>query len=77
MRASAGIYTRGDGGTTIVNDGDITVDEYSAGILTLSTAATSITNSGRIEVGNQSAGIYLYKIAGRSPPIAWAAMSTS
>jgi outer membrane autotransporter protein len=61
VRASAGIYTRGDGGTTILNEGDITVDEYSAGILTLSTGDTSITNSGLIEVGNQSTGIYFYK----------------
>ena len=54
---SAGIATRGDGGTTIVNEGHITVDEWSAGILGLSTGPTSITNSGRIDVGNNSSGI--------------------
>ena len=78
VMASVGIYTRGDGGTTIVNDGDITVGEFSAGILTFSTATTSITNSGRIEVGNSSAGIFFEESAGRWPaPIAWAATSTS
>ncbi len=55
--ASTGIYTRGDGGTTIVNSGDITVDKWSAGIHASSTAATDITNSGRIDIGNYSAGI--------------------
>jgi outer membrane autotransporter protein len=55
--SSAGIYTRGDGGTEIVNTGDITVDRWSAGIHAVSTAATSISNSGRIEIGNYSTGI--------------------
>ena len=64
--ASVGIYTRGDGGTTIVNEGDITVGKWSAGILTFSTATTSITNSGRIEIGNSSAGIFFEKSAGRA-----------
>ena len=66
VMASVGIYTRGDGGTTIVNEGDITVGKCSAGILTFSTATTSITNSGRIEVGNASAGIFFEKSAGRA-----------
>ena len=64
--ASVGIYTRGDGGTTIVNDGDITVDKWSAGIHVFSTATTSITNSGRIEVGNASSGIFFEKSAGNA-----------
>ena len=55
--ASAGIYTRGDGGATIVNTGDITVGKWSAGIHVSSTATTSISNSGRIDIGNQSSGI--------------------
>jgi outer membrane autotransporter protein len=55
--SAAGIYTRGDGGTEIVNTGDITVDRWSAGIHAVSTAATSISNSGRIEIGNYSTGI--------------------
>ncbi len=65
VMASVGIYTRGDGGTTILNEGDITVGEFSAGILTFSTATTSVTNSGRIEVGNSSSGIFFEKSAGR------------
>ncbi len=55
--ASAGIYTRGDGGTTIVNSGDINVDKWSAGIHVSSTATTNVTNTGRIEIGNYSSGI--------------------
>ena len=55
--ASAGIYTRGDGGTTIVNSGDISVDKWSAGIHASSTATTNISNSGRIDIGNYSSGI--------------------
>ena len=63
VMASVGIYTRGDGGTTIVNDGNIKVGDFSAGIFTFSTATTSITNSGRIEVGNSSSGIFFEKSA--------------
>jgi len=55
--ASAGIQAVGDGGTTIVNSGDIKVDKWSAGIEVRSTATTSISNSGRIDIGNSSAGI--------------------
>ena len=55
--ASAGIQAVGDGGTTIVNSGDIKVDKWSAGIEVRSTATTSISNSGRIDIGNYSAGI--------------------
>ncbi len=55
--ASVGIYTRGDGGTTIVNTGDIRVDQWSAGIRAASTAATTIVNAGRIDIGNLSSGI--------------------
>lgn len=55
--ASVGIYTRGDGGTTIVNSGDIQVGKRSSGIHASSTATTSISNSGRIDVGNLSSGI--------------------
>lgn len=62
--ASAGIYTRGDGGTTIVNSGDITVGRWSAGIHASSTATTSISNSGRIEIGNLSSGISFGPSAG-------------
>jgi outer membrane autotransporter protein len=55
--ASVGIQAIGDGGTTIVNSGDIKVDRWSAGIDVRSTATTSIENSGRIDIGNYSAGI--------------------
>jgi outer membrane autotransporter protein len=55
--ASAGIQTIGDGGTTVVNSGDIRVDKWSAGIDVRSTGPTSIDNSGRIDLGNYSAGI--------------------
>ncbi len=55
--ASVGIQAVGDGGTTILNSGDIKVDKWSAGIDVRSTATTSIENSGRIDIGNYSAGI--------------------
>ena len=55
--ASVGIQTIGDGGTTILNSGDIKVDKWSAGIDVRSTATTSIENSGRIDIGNYSVGI--------------------
>jgi outer membrane autotransporter protein len=55
--SSVGIYARGDGGTTIVNDGRITVDRWSSGIQVATTAGLSITNNGRIDVGNGSHGI--------------------
>jgi outer membrane autotransporter protein len=55
--ASVGIQAVGDGGTTIVNSGDIKVDRWSSGIDVRSTATTSISNSGRIDIGNYSAGI--------------------
>jgi outer membrane autotransporter protein len=55
--ASVGIQAIGDGGTTIVNSGDINVDKWSAGIDVRSTATTSVSNSGRIDIGNYSAGI--------------------
>jgi outer membrane autotransporter protein len=54
---SAGIYTRGDGETTIDNEGDIRVGKGSAGIRVSTIGATSVTNSGRIDVGNLSSGI--------------------
>jgi len=57
VRGSTGIYARGDGGTTIVNSGDINVDRWSSGIHVSSTAATTIANSGDITIGNASAGI--------------------
>ena len=66
LMASVGIYTRGDGGTAIVNEGEITVGKWSSGIRTFSTAATSITNSGRIEIGNVSAGIFFEKSGGHA-----------
>lgn len=62
--ASVGIYARGDGGTTIVNSGDIRVDKWSAGISVFSTATTSVVNSGRIDVGNNSLGIAFAPSAG-------------
>jgi outer membrane autotransporter protein len=55
--SSIGIYARGDGGTTIVNDGQITVDRWSSAIQVATTAGLSITNNGRIDVGNGSHGI--------------------
>ncbi len=55
--ASVGIQAIGDGGTTILNSGDIKVDKWSAGIDVRSTATTSIENAGRIDVGNYSIGI--------------------
>jgi outer membrane autotransporter protein len=55
--ASVGIEAIGDGGTTIVNSGDIRVDQWSAGIDVRSTATTDVENSGRIDVGNYSVGI--------------------
>jgi outer membrane autotransporter protein len=55
--ASVGIHTVGDGGTTIVNTGDIRVDRFSVGIHASSTAATSIVNAGRIDIGNLSSAI--------------------
>jgi len=58
-RASTGIYARGDGGTTIVNSGDINVDRWSSGIHVATTAATTIANSGDITIGNGSTGISL------------------
>ena len=64
VMASVGIYTRGDGGTTIVNEGNIKVGDFSSGIFTFSTATTSITNAGRIEVGNASAGIFFEESQG-------------
>jgi outer membrane autotransporter protein len=54
---SVGIQAVGDGGTTILNSGDIKVDRWSSGIDVRSTATTSIRNTGRIDVGNYSAGI--------------------
>jgi len=59
LRLSVGIYSKGDGGTTIVNEGDIKVDKWSSGIHVSSTATTSISNSGRIDIGNGSSGISL------------------
>ena len=64
--ASVGIQTVGDGGTTIVNSGDIKVDKWSAGIDVNTTAAASISNSGRIDIGNYSAGIALSPSQGRA-----------
>ena len=55
--ATVGIQAIGDGGTTILNSGDINVDRWSAGIDVRSTATTSVQNSGRIDIGNYSAGI--------------------
>ena len=55
--ATVGIQAVGDGGTTIVNSGDINVDRWSSGIDVRSTATTSVSNSGRIDIGNYSAGI--------------------
>jgi outer membrane autotransporter protein len=54
---SVGIYARGDGGTTIVNDGHITVDRWSSAIQVATTGALTITNNGRIDVGNGSHGM--------------------
>ena len=55
--ATVGIQAVGDGGTTIVNSGDINVDRWSSGIDVRSTATTSVSNTGRIDIGNYSAGI--------------------
>ena len=68
----------GDGGTTIVNSGDIKVDQWSAGIHVASTATTSVSNSGRIDIGNYSTGISFGTSAGHGPATtASAATSTS
>ena len=64
--ASAGIQAIGDGGTSIVNSGDIRVDRWSAGIDVRSTATTSVENSGRIDIGNYSAGISFAPSSGRA-----------
>ncbi len=52
-----GIYAKGDGGTTIVNDGHITVDRWSSAIQVATTAGLTITNNARIDLGNGSHGI--------------------
>jgi outer membrane autotransporter protein len=64
--ASVGIQAIGDGGTTIVNSGDVRVDRWSAGIDVRTTAAASISNSGRIDIGNYSVGISLGTSRGRA-----------
>ena len=61
---SAGIYAKGDGGTTIDNEGDIKVGRGSFGIRAVTNGATSITNSGRIDIGNASAGISVWRSNG-------------
>ncbi len=55
--SSVGIYAKGDGGTTIVNDGHITVDRWSSAIQVATTAGLTITNNARIDLGNGSHGI--------------------
>ena len=61
---SAGIYAKGDGGTTIDNEGDIKVGRGSFGIRAVTNGETSITNSGRIDIGNASAGISVWRSNG-------------
>ena len=63
---SAGIYAKGDGGTTIDNEGDIKVGRGSVGIRAVSNGTTSITNSGRIDIGNASAGISVWRSNGNA-----------
>lgn len=66
VRATAGIYARGDGGIEIVNSGDIKVDQWSSGIHVATTATASISNSGRIDIGNGSTGISVGTSQGRA-----------
>ena len=63
---SAGIYAKGDGGTTIDNEGDIKVGRGSFGIRAVHEGDTSITNSGRIDIGNASAGISVWRSNGNA-----------
>ncbi len=63
---SAGIYAKGDGGTTIDNEGDIKVGRGSFGIRAVSQGNASITNSGRIDMGNASAGISVWRSNGNA-----------
>ncbi len=66
VRATFGIYARGDGGTEIVNSGDIKVDQWSSGIHVATTATASISSSGRIDIGNGSTGISVGTSRGRA-----------
>ena len=63
---SAAIYAKGDGGTTIENEGDIKVGRGSFGIRAVSQGNASITNSGRIDMGNASAGISVWRSNGNA-----------
>jgi outer membrane autotransporter protein len=61
---SAAIYAKGDGGTTVDNEGDLKVGRGSFGIRTVSQGNVTINNSGNIEIGNASAGISVWRSNG-------------
>ena len=63
---SAGIYTQGDGGTTIVNDGDINVGRWQRRHPCVRRGDVTITNSGRIDIGNASSGISVWRSNGNA-----------